>query len=123
MRKMNRRLFLQTSAALSNGGIPCLSVIHSARAAARIDPPMVDRLVIQEVTDGYHDLFLRGTEVAGLSVQRTGMPGAPQGKTLNKKLQESKRCMRCLVGFTLRLHRPITFSKLWMSSRSSILLM
>jgi 7,8-dihydropterin-6-yl-methyl-4-(beta-D-ribofuranosyl)aminobenzene 5'-phosphate synthase len=46
---------------------------------------VVDRIVIQEVTDGYHDLFLRGTEVAGLSVQRTGMPGAPQGKTLKSE--------------------------------------
>ena len=37
---------------------------------------------MREITDGTHDIFLRGAELPGLTVQRTGFPEAAQGRTL-----------------------------------------
>ena len=52
---------------------------NSAEAASvHIDAPVVDRVVVQEITDGSHDIFLRGAELPGLSVQRVG-PAASAG--------------------------------------------
>src|SRR3954453_14613852 len=80
---MDRRAFLKNSAAL--GGSILASGIHEAIAAsARIEVPVVDRLIIQEVTDGAHDIFLRGIELNGLSVKRTGY-NQIQGKTLHSE--------------------------------------
>jgi 7,8-dihydropterin-6-yl-methyl-4-(beta-D-ribofuranosyl)aminobenzene 5'-phosphate synthase len=84
----DRRQFLQGSAALGGtllaGGVPLDS---SAEAApAHIDAPVVDRVVVQEITDGSHDIFLRGAELPGLSVQRVGPAAfAPQGRTLSSE--------------------------------------
>src|SRR5438445_13518055 len=81
---MDRRRFLQSSAAL--GGAVLASRIDrpAAAAAARIDVPTVDRVVVREVTDGAHDVFLRGVELPGLAVQRTGFNG-PEGRTLHSE--------------------------------------
>jgi 7,8-dihydropterin-6-yl-methyl-4-(beta-D-ribofuranosyl)aminobenzene 5'-phosphate synthase len=84
VRDIDRRTFLQASAALGTT-VLAGQTVHPAHAAARLDAPVVDRIVIHEVTDGYHDLFLRGSESPGLAVQRTGMPAAPQGKTLKSE--------------------------------------
>ena len=54
-------------------------------APARIDAPTVDRVVIREVTDGAHDIFLRPSESPGLAVQRTAMTDAAQGRTLGSE--------------------------------------
>ena len=52
----------------------------------RIDAPVVDRVVVQEATDGAHDIFLRGAELPGLSVQRVGPAAfAGQGRTLSSE--------------------------------------
>ena len=73
---MDRRTFLQSSTVLG-GSLLAWDVNHAAAAAtARIDVPVVDRLVVREITDGAHDIFLRGVEVGGLAVQRTGHNGA-----------------------------------------------
>ena len=43
-------------------------------------------MVVQEVTDGAHDIFLGGAELPGLSVQRVGAAAfAPQGRTLSSE--------------------------------------
>ena len=43
-------------------------------------------MVVQEITDGSHDIFLRGAELPGLSVQRVGPAAfAPQGRTLSSE--------------------------------------
>src|ERR1700677_3841708 len=101
---LDRRRFLQRSAILGGslliGGIPP----HRAATAApvRIDAPVIDELTVREITDNSHDIFLRGAELPGLVVQRTGFPQAPQGKTLesewglalhleSRKAQETRR--------------------------------
>src|SRR5215469_11030277 len=85
MVSLNRRRFLKTSAALG-GALVSSRLGRAARAApARIDAPVVDRLVIREITDNSHDIFLGPLERPGLMVQRTGFPGAPKGKTLQSE--------------------------------------
>jgi 7,8-dihydropterin-6-yl-methyl-4-(beta-D-ribofuranosyl)aminobenzene 5'-phosphate synthase len=81
---MNRRAFLQNSAAV--GGSLLASHIHHpvAAASAHIDVPVVDRIVVQEVTDGAHDIFLRPVEFPGLAVKRTGY-NQEQGRTLHSE--------------------------------------
>jgi FtsP/CotA-like multicopper oxidase with cupredoxin domain len=84
----DRRHFLRGSVALGGtlltGAAPAY---HSAEAApVRIEAPVVDRVVVQEITDGAHDIFLRGAELPGLSVQRVGPAAfAGQGKTLSSE--------------------------------------
>ena len=85
MSRLNRRRFLQNSAALG-GSLLAAGVGRSTRAATvHIDAPVLDRVVIREITDGTHDIFLGPLERPGLSVQRTGFPGAAQGKTLESE--------------------------------------
>src|ERR1700733_15857293 len=81
MAKLNRRLFLQGTAAL--GGSLLASGVKAA--PERIDAPVVDKVVVREITDNQHNIFLRPLEKPGLTVQRTGFPGAPQGKTLESE--------------------------------------
>jgi 7,8-dihydropterin-6-yl-methyl-4-(beta-D-ribofuranosyl)aminobenzene 5'-phosphate synthase len=81
----DRRHFLQGSAAL--GGTLLAGSVPPNRSAAaapvRIDAPVVDRVVVQEVTDGALDIFLKGAELPGLSVQRPGIPDGAKGRTLH----------------------------------------
>ena len=42
-------------------------------------------MVIREITDNSHNIFLGALERPGLTVQRTGFPGAAQGKTLESE--------------------------------------
>ena len=84
----DRRHFLQRSVALGGtllaGNVP----LHRSAEAAPIhlDAPVVDQVVVQEITDGTHDIFLRGAELPGLSVQRVGPAAfAPQGRTLSSE--------------------------------------
>jgi len=60
MSSLDRRRFLQASAAVGARCWPPRSA--DLPAAARIEVPAVDRIVVQEVTDGAHDVFLRGSE-------------------------------------------------------------
>src|SRR5690242_10941692 len=84
---LRRRGFLQGSAALGGSMLACsIPLDRSAHAAPpKVEAPAVDRLVIREITDNSHDIFLRGAEYPGLAVQRTGFPQAPQGKTLESE--------------------------------------
>src|SRR5271170_7856112 len=84
---LNRRRFLQRSAVV--GGSLLIGSIAPNRAAnkvpVRIDAPVIDELTVREITDNTHDIFLRGAELPGLVVRRTGFPEAPQGKTLESE--------------------------------------
>jgi hypothetical protein len=82
MSSLDRRRFLQASAAV--GSSLLAAQIGRPAAATRIEVPAVDRIVVQEVTDGAHDVFLRGSEQPGLAVQRTGS-NAAKGKTLHSE--------------------------------------
>jgi 7,8-dihydropterin-6-yl-methyl-4-(beta-D-ribofuranosyl)aminobenzene 5'-phosphate synthase len=85
MSSLDRRCFLQASAALG-GTLIASGIGRAARAApARIDAPIVDRVVIREITDNSHNIFLGPLERPGLSVQRFGFPAAAQGKTLESE--------------------------------------
>jgi 7,8-dihydropterin-6-yl-methyl-4-(beta-D-ribofuranosyl)aminobenzene 5'-phosphate synthase len=85
MSSLDRRRFLQASAALG-GTLIASGIGRAARAApARIDAPIVDRVVIREITDNSHNIFLGPLERPGLSVQRFGFPAAAQGKTLESE--------------------------------------
>ena len=81
MSRFGRRWLLQGSAAL--GSLLAFGTHQVARAAPeRVDAPIVDRVVIREITDNYHNIFLKPLERPGLTVARTGFPAAAQGKTL-----------------------------------------
>lgn len=85
MSSLNRRYFLQTTAALG-GALVSARVGRSAQATTpRIDAPVVDRVVIREITDNSHNIFLGPLERPGLTVQRTGFPAAAEGKTLESE--------------------------------------
>src|SRR5690348_11503255 len=85
MSRLNRRRFLQNSVAVG-GTLLASGITRSTHAAAAlIDVPAVDRVVIREITDNAHDIFLKPLERPGLRVQRTGFPGAAQGKTLESE--------------------------------------
>jgi 7,8-dihydropterin-6-yl-methyl-4-(beta-D-ribofuranosyl)aminobenzene 5'-phosphate synthase len=82
---LNRRRLLQSSAALG-GALLALRVGKPGRAApAQIDVPVVDQIVVREITDNQHNIFLKPLERPGLSVARTGFPGFSQGKTLESE--------------------------------------
>ena len=88
MSSFDRRHFLQGSVALGGALLTGGAPLHCGAEASpvRIDAPVVDRVVIQEVTDGPHDIFLRGAELPGLSVQRVGPAAfAAQRKTLSSE--------------------------------------
>jgi 7,8-dihydropterin-6-yl-methyl-4-(beta-D-ribofuranosyl)aminobenzene 5'-phosphate synthase len=85
MSSLNRRRFLKTTAALG-GALVSSQLGRTARASsARIDAPVVDRIIIREITDNQHNIFLKPLERPGLTVQRVGFPGAAQGKTLESE--------------------------------------
>ena len=84
---VGRRSFLQHSAAFGGALLTCsIRLDRSAHAApVRIDAPIVDRILVREIADNTHDIFLRGAELPGLAVSRTGFPQATQGKTLESE--------------------------------------
>jgi quinol monooxygenase YgiN len=68
------------------GALVSSRVGRSTQAATpRIDAPVVDRVVIREITDNSHNIFLGPLERPGLTVQRTGFPAAAEGKTLESE--------------------------------------
>jgi 7,8-dihydropterin-6-yl-methyl-4-(beta-D-ribofuranosyl)aminobenzene 5'-phosphate synthase len=86
MRRLKRRRFLQGSAA-ALGTLAAYRIGRSGRAAAAglIDAPVVDQVVVREITDNQHNIFLKPLQRSGLVVQRTGFPAVSQGKTLESE--------------------------------------
>ena len=63
----------------------CACARPARAASVQIDVPIVDQIVVQEVTDGDHNIFVRPSETSGLTVRRTGMTDAAQGRTLRSE--------------------------------------
>jgi len=82
MSSLDRRLFLQSSAALG-GSLLATGIGRPTCAATRVEAPVVDRVVIREITDNSHNIFLGSLERPGLAVQRVGL--MPAGKTLESE--------------------------------------
>ena len=84
---LDRRGFLRRSAILGGSLLSCSIPLDRSTNAAplRIDAPVIDQLTVREITDGSHDIFLKGTKLPGLAVSRTGFPEAAQGKTLESE--------------------------------------
>jgi 7,8-dihydropterin-6-yl-methyl-4-(beta-D-ribofuranosyl)aminobenzene 5'-phosphate synthase len=82
-----RRRFLQGSAMLGGSLLTCSAPLDRSAGAApvRINAPVIDQVTVREITDGTHDIFLRGADLPGLAVRRTGFPEAAQGKTLESE--------------------------------------
>jgi 7,8-dihydropterin-6-yl-methyl-4-(beta-D-ribofuranosyl)aminobenzene 5'-phosphate synthase len=87
MQRLKRRRFLQGSAAVALGTLAAYRIGRSGRSAAAepIDVPVVDRVVVREITDNQHNIFLKPLQRPGLVVQRTGFPAVSQGKTLESE--------------------------------------
>jgi 7,8-dihydropterin-6-yl-methyl-4-(beta-D-ribofuranosyl)aminobenzene 5'-phosphate synthase len=84
---LDRRSFMHRSAVFGGSLLTCgIPLDRSAHAApVRIDVPVVDEIIVREITDSTHDVFLRGAQAPGLTVSRVGFPEAPQGKTLESE--------------------------------------
>jgi 7,8-dihydropterin-6-yl-methyl-4-(beta-D-ribofuranosyl)aminobenzene 5'-phosphate synthase len=80
---IDRRRLLSGATALLTCSIP---LDRSSQAApVGIEAPVIDTLVVREITDNAHDVSLRSEKHSGLSVQRTGFPQVEQGKTLESE--------------------------------------
>ncbi len=85
MTSLDRRRFLQASAALG-GALASSGIDRGAQAAtALIEVPVVDRVVVREITDNQHNIALKPAARPGLAVERFGFPAAAQGKTLESE--------------------------------------
>lgn len=84
---LRRRTFLRDSVLAGASMVTCsIPINRTARGApAKINVPAVDRVVMREITDNSHDIFLRDGKSPGLTITRTGFPGGAQGKTLESE--------------------------------------
>lgn len=84
---LDRRSFIRNSVALGGSVLTCsIPLDRSAHAApVRIEAPTVDQVIVREITDNTHDIFLHGAQSPGLVVGRTGFPDVSQGKTLESE--------------------------------------
>lgn len=76
---LDRRRFLQASALVAGFALACTGFARDASGTEvpRIEAPVVDRLVIQVVVDGAHDIFISGEQVPGIKVERVRTQGGP----------------------------------------------
>ncbi|HYZ24467.1 MAG TPA: MBL fold metallo-hydrolase [Rhodopila sp.] len=81
----SRRRFL--SSAATGSFLACYGVIDRASAATppHITPPVIDKLTIQVIVDGQHDIFISGTQAPGIGVERVRAPASFNGRTLESQ--------------------------------------
>jgi 7,8-dihydropterin-6-yl-methyl-4-(beta-D-ribofuranosyl)aminobenzene 5'-phosphate synthase len=73
-KKMDRRTFIQGSAALAAVATAALCPAAARAQVPRITAPAVDKLSIRVVTDSVYDIFLKDEQHPGLKVERKGLP-------------------------------------------------
>jgi 7,8-dihydropterin-6-yl-methyl-4-(beta-D-ribofuranosyl)aminobenzene 5'-phosphate synthase len=84
---LSRRRLLRTSAMVAPA-LACTAMVRDATGTEtpRIEVPVVDRLAMQVVLDGAHDIFISGAQVPGIRVERTRlMRGARYQRTLQSE--------------------------------------
>ncbi len=67
---LQRRDFLKAWAAIAATGFSCVEVAR----AAPVEVPTIDKLVMRVLIDSSHDIFLRPSEVNGVSIQPAPRP-------------------------------------------------
>lgn len=105
----SRRDFLRHSAALGGSLLACgIPLDRSAHAApVRIAAPTVDEIVIREITDNTHDIFLPGANLPGLTVGRTQFAPVRSGRERNGSYgARSRRKLPSRSGRRLGWFRP-----------------
>jgi 7,8-dihydropterin-6-yl-methyl-4-(beta-D-ribofuranosyl)aminobenzene 5'-phosphate synthase len=81
---LSRRGFMH--AAATGSFLACYGVAEPAAAAAiRIAPPVVDKLTLQVLLDGAHDVFISGAGTPDIGVERVRSPAAFNGRTLQSE--------------------------------------
>jgi len=85
-RSLSRRGFMHGAAA-TGSFLACYGVADPSANAAdiRIAPPVVDKLTIQVLLDGAHDVFIPGTGAPDVKVERVRSPASFNGKTLQSE--------------------------------------
>ena len=81
-----RRSFVRNAVAASPF-LACSALAdRSAQAATpRITPPTVDKLTMQVVLDGQHDIFISGASAKDVGVERVRAPASFKGRTLQSE--------------------------------------
>ena len=71
---LDRRAFLRASA---GSALTCTAMVRTAAGAVvpRIEAPVVDKLVIQVIVDGAHDIFIPAQTVPGLGIVQNRLQG------------------------------------------------
>ena len=83
---LDRRAFVRGSALATGSVLACTSMVQTAAGAVvpRIEAPVVDKLVIQVVVDGAHDIFIAEQKVPGVAIAQTRLQ---QGANFRRTLQ------------------------------------
>ena len=84
---VDRRQFLQGSAALAGTALACSAVPAAhAQAQARIEVPVIDRLSMRVVLDSAHDIFIAEEKPKGVTVERVrGLPPPHSKRTMHNE--------------------------------------
>lgn len=107
---LDRRSFLHRSALIAGSLLTCTALTHTAagQSAPRIDPPVVDRLVLRVVVDGAHDIFIPEQKVPGVGVAQARLQQGPKfrrtlqsewGLSLHLTSQKGGESRRYLLDF------------------------
>ena len=85
---LDRRAFLRRSAFAAGAALSCTAMVRNAAGALvpRIEAPVVDKLVIQVVVDGAHDIFIPPQKIPGVAFTQARLqPGANFRRTLQSE--------------------------------------
>ena len=93
---LDRRTFLCGSAVAAGSALTCTAMVRTAagEVVPRIEAPLVDKLVIQVVVDGAHDIFIPEQKVPDIGVAHAGFYVAARNRRRAARIeQRSERCV------------------------------